>query len=55
MPLIPALRGREAEAGGSFKFEASLIYTVSSRTARVTQKNPVLKKTKQNLKSKISK
>jgi hypothetical protein len=31
------------------EFEASLVYRVSSRTARATQRNPVLKnKTKQN-------
>jgi hypothetical protein len=34
------------------EFEASLVYRVSSRTARTTQRNPVLKnqknKTKQN-------
>jgi hypothetical protein len=31
------------------EFEASLIYRVSSRTAKATQRNPVLKnKTKQN-------
>ena len=35
----------EAEAGGS-EFEASLVYRVSSRTARVIQRNPVSKKTK---------
>ena len=35
----------EAEA----EFKASLVYRVSSRTARATQRNPVLKKTnKQN-------
>jgi hypothetical protein len=38
-------RGRQIS-----EFEDSLVYTVSSRTARATQKNPVLKnkKTKQN-------
>jgi hypothetical protein len=36
----------EAEAGGSLEFEASLVYRVSSRTARATQKNPVSKKKK---------
>jgi hypothetical protein len=37
-------RGRQIS-----EFEASLVYRVSSRTARATQKNPVLKnKTKQN-------
>jgi hypothetical protein len=29
------------------EFEASLVYRVSSRTARAIQRNPVLKKTKQ--------
>jgi hypothetical protein len=28
------------------EFEASLVYKVSSRTARATQRNPVSKKTK---------
>jgi hypothetical protein len=35
----------EAEAGGGRRiseFEASLVYRVSSRTARATQRNPVL-------------
>ena len=32
----------EAEAGGS-QFEASLVYRVSSRTARTSQRNPVSK------------
>jgi hypothetical protein len=31
--------------------EASLVYTVSSRTARATQRNPVSKKTKPKPKS----
>jgi hypothetical protein len=30
------------------KFEASLVYKVSSRTARAIQRNPVLKKPKPN-------
>jgi hypothetical protein len=30
------------------KFEASLVYRVSSRTARATQKNPVSKKKSKN-------
>jgi hypothetical protein len=34
---------REAEAGGSLEFEASLVYKVSSRTARAIQRNPVSK------------
>jgi hypothetical protein len=33
---------REAEAGG-FEFKASLVYKVSSRTARAIQRNPVWK------------
>ena len=32
----------EAEAGRS-EFEASLVYSISSRTARATQRNPVWK------------
>jgi hypothetical protein len=43
MPLIPAL-GRQIS-----ELEASLVYKVSSRTARAIQRNPVSKnKTKQN-------
>jgi hypothetical protein len=34
----------KAEAGGFLEFEASLVYKVSSRTARATQRNPVSKK-----------
>jgi hypothetical protein len=37
---------REAEAGGSLEFEASLVYKVSSRTARARQRNPVSKNQK---------
>jgi hypothetical protein len=40
---------------GTSEFEASLVYKVSTRTARATQKNPVSKnknKTKQNKKQK---
>jgi hypothetical protein len=43
MPLIPAL-GRQRQAISEFK--ASLVYRVSSRTARATQRNPVSKKPK---------
>jgi hypothetical protein len=40
------LSSQEAEPGGS-EFEASLVYRVSSRTARATQRNPVpIKQTK---------
>jgi hypothetical protein len=34
------------------EFEASLVYRVSSRTARVTQRNPVSKHTKKKKKKK---
>jgi hypothetical protein len=40
-PLIPAL-GRQRQE--DHEFEASLVYRVSSRTARATQRNPVSKK-----------
>ena len=43
--MIPALRRQRQEECNEFK--ASLVYRVSSRTARVTQRNPVSKKTKQ--------
>jgi hypothetical protein len=43
---------REAEAGGFLKFEASLVYRVSSRTARAMQRNPVSKKTNKQQKKK---
>jgi hypothetical protein len=33
----------EAEAGGFLSFKASLVYRVSSRIARATQRNPVSK------------
>jgi hypothetical protein len=53
----------EAEAGGFLSSRASLVYKVSSRTARATQRNPVSKnqptkqtnKTKQNKKRKKGK
>jgi hypothetical protein len=44
MPLIPAL-GKQRQVD----FEVSLVYRVSSRTARATQRNPVLKKKKVGL------
>jgi hypothetical protein len=43
---------REAEAGGSLEFEASLVYRVSSRTARAIQRNPVSKNQKKKQKTK---
>ena len=42
MPLIPAVR-RQRQVDVC-EFEASLVYRVSSRTARATERNPVLKK-----------
>ena len=39
MPLIPTL-GRQRQADLSV-FKASLVYRVSSRTARATQRNPI--------------
>jgi hypothetical protein len=42
-------RGRQI-----YEFEASLVYKVSSRTARATQRNPVSKK-KKNKKQKTNK
>ena len=32
---------QEAETGGSLEFEASLVYTVSTRIARATQRNQI--------------
>jgi hypothetical protein len=45
--LIPAL-GRQRQADS--EFQASLVYRVSSRTARATQRSPVSKKTKNKTK-----
>ena len=42
-PLIPALGGRDRQIS---EFEVSLVYRVSSRTARATQRDPVSKKNK---------
>ena len=49
MPLIPAL-GRQIS-----EFEASLVYKVSSRTARPIQRNPVLKQTNKQTNKQIKK
>jgi hypothetical protein len=43
MPLISALGGRDRRIS---EFEASLVYRVSSRTSRATQRNPVSKRQK---------
>jgi hypothetical protein len=46
MPLIPALEGqRQADL---YEFETSLVYRVSSRTAKAKQRNTLSLKTKQN-------
>jgi hypothetical protein len=45
VPLIPAL-GRQRQT----ELEASLVYRVSSRTARATQRNPVSGKKKKKKK-----
>jgi hypothetical protein len=53
MPLIPAFRRQRI-----YEFEASLVYRVSSMTARATQRNPVSKnktKTKNKTKNKKQK
>jgi hypothetical protein len=46
----PSTQEAEAEGRWIFEFEANLVYEVSSRTVRDTQRNPVSKqnKTKQN-------
>jgi hypothetical protein len=44
IPLIPAF-GRQRQADLR-EFEASLVYRVSSRKARATQRSPVWKETK---------
>ena len=49
MPLIPAL-GRQRKQIS--EFEASLVYRMSSRTARATQRNPVSKNLKKKKKTK---
>jgi hypothetical protein len=46
MPLIPALK-REGQVD-LCEFELSLVYRVSSKTARTIQRNPVLRKTEQS-------
>jgi hypothetical protein len=49
------LSTREAEAGGFLSSRTSLVYKVSSRTAKATQRNPVLKKKKKKKKRKEKK
>jgi len=50
MPLIPAL-GRQSQ-GMISEFEASLVYRMSSRTARSIQENLALKQTNRKQKTK---
>ena len=38
---------KKAEAGGSLEFKASLVYRVSFRTARATQRKPCLEQQQQ--------
>jgi hypothetical protein len=49
MPLIPAL-GRQRQA----EFNDSLVYRVSSRTARATQRKSALKNQKKKKKKKVT-
>jgi hypothetical protein len=51
--LIPAL-GRQRQAD-FYEFKGSLVYRVSFRTARATQRNPVLKTQQQQTKTKTKK
>jgi hypothetical protein len=50
MPLIPALRRQRQE--DLYEFEASLVYRVSARTARTTQRNLSRKTSKNKNKNK---
>jgi hypothetical protein len=47
MPLTQHLEGRGKQLD-VWEFEASLVYVVSSKTARTTQRSPIQNKTKQN-------
>jgi hypothetical protein len=49
MPLIPALGRQNPRIS---EFEASLVYRVSSSTARATQRNPFSKNNKTNKQTK---
>lgn len=44
MPLIPP--GRRLNQVGLYEFQTSLVYRVSSKKARPTQRNPISKKNK---------
>ena len=44
----------EAEAGRSLEFEVSLVYRISSRTAKAPKKNPVPKNKINNNNKKVS-
>jgi hypothetical protein len=45
-------KNRTARGRQISEFEASLVYRVSSRTARATQRNPILRKRKKKKKKK---
>ena len=50
MPLVPALkRQRQADL---YEFKVNLVYRMSSRRARATQRNPVAKNQKKKKKRK---
>ena len=50
MPLVPAVNNPGQVGLSLCEFEASLVYKVSSRTARATQRNPVSKNKNQTSK-----
>jgi hypothetical protein len=54
-PLIPALENLGGRGRRISEFEASLVYKVSSRTARATRRNPVSKNQKKKKKEKKKK
>jgi hypothetical protein len=59
MPGVVAHTFNPRQSGGRGRwiseFEASLFYRVSSRTARATQRNPVLKNQKEKKTKKVTK
>ena len=52
MPIISAL-GKQRQVDLS-EFEDSLVYSVSSRTAKATQRNPVLKTTTKTIQERLA-
>jgi hypothetical protein len=53
MPLIPVLWRRRQRQEELSEFKASLVYRVSSRTAKATRRNSILKKQTQANKPKL--